>query len=169
MGHKAQSPVSYLIMEIFIVLFKEIFSNKILVITLTVWALAQCIKVFLGVIRERKFNFRWFIGTGGMPSSHAAGVTALATAVGLERGFDSVIFALSAVFAMVTMFDAQGVRRATGQQAEILNRILDDIYWKGKIETNRLAELIGHTPIQVVIGSIIGCFMSIIFYDMWGR
>ncbi|HPN56703.1 MAG TPA: divergent PAP2 family protein, partial [Candidatus Omnitrophota bacterium] len=120
-----------------------------MVITLTVWALAQCIKVFLGVIRERRFNFRWFIGTGGMPSSHAAGATALATTIGMERGFDSVIFALSAVFALVTMFDAQGVRRATGQQAEILNRILEDIYWRGKIETNRLVELIGHTPIQV--------------------
>jgi hypothetical protein len=150
-------------------LLREIFHNKILIITLTVWGLAQCIKVFLGVVRERRFNFRWFIGTGGMPSSHAAGATALATTIGLERGFSSVIFALAAVFALVTMFDAQGVRRATGQQAEILNRIMEDIYWKGKIESNRLAELIGHTPIQVVIGSIIGCFMSIIFYDMWGR
>ncbi|HOY10900.1 MAG TPA: divergent PAP2 family protein [Candidatus Omnitrophota bacterium] len=156
-------------MEFLIILIKEIFRNKILVITLTVWALAQCIKVFLGVIRERRFNFRWFIGTGGMPSSHAAGATALATTIGMERGFDSVIFALSAVFALVTMFDAQGVRRATGQQAEILNRILEDIYWRGKIETNRLVELIGHTPIQVCIGSIIGCLMSIIFYSMWGR
>ncbi|MFA5261185.1 MAG: divergent PAP2 family protein [Candidatus Omnitrophota bacterium] len=156
-------------MEIFIILGKEVLRNKILVITLTVWALAQCIKVFLGVIRERRFNFRWFIGTGGMPSSHAAGATALATTIGMEQGFDSVIFALSAVFALVTMFDAQGVRRSTGQQAEILNRILDDIYWRGKIETNRLAELIGHTPIQVFIGSIIGCLSSIIFYVMWGR
>ncbi|HPB68548.1 MAG TPA: divergent PAP2 family protein [Candidatus Omnitrophota bacterium] len=156
-------------MEFLIILVKEILRNKILVITLTVWALAQCIKVFLGVIRERRFNFRWFIGTGGMPSSHAAGATALATTIGMERGFDSVIFALSAVFALVTMFDAQGVRRATGQQAEILNRILEDIYWRGKIETNRLVELIGHTPIQVFIGSIIGCLMSIIFYSMWGR
>jgi len=156
-------------MEFLIILVKEILRNKILVITLTVWALAQCIKVFLGVIRERRFNFRWFIGTGGIPSSHAAGATALATTIGMERGFDSVIFALSAVFALVTMFDAQGVRRATGQQAEILNRILEDIYWRGKIETNRLVELIGHTPIQVFIGSIIGCLMSIIFYSMWGR
>ncbi|HOY09147.1 MAG TPA: divergent PAP2 family protein [Candidatus Omnitrophota bacterium] len=156
-------------MEIFVILVKEVLRNKILVITLTVWALAQCIKVFLGVIRERRFNFRWFIGTGGMPSSHAAGATALATTIGMERGFDSVIFALSAVFALVTMFDAQGVRRATGQQAEILNRILEDIYWRGKIETNRLVELIGHTPIQVFIGSIIGCLMSIAFYGMWGR
>lgn len=147
--------------------FYTISHNKILVITLSVWALAQCVKVFLGVIRERRFNFRWFIGTGGMPSSHAAGATALATTIGLETGFNSLVFALAAVFALVTMFDAQGVRRSTGQQAEILNKILDDIYWKGKIESQRLAELIGHTPIQVLVGSVFGCFLSIIFYRLW--
>lgn len=145
----------------------EIFQNKILMITLTVWALAQCMKVFLGVVRERRFNFRWFIGTGGMPSSHAAGAAALATSCGLHAGFNSVPFALAAVFALVTMFDAQGVRRATGQQAEILNMILEDIYWRGKIEADRLVELIGHTPIQVFIGAIIGSCLAIIFYDLW--
>jgi acid phosphatase family membrane protein YuiD len=147
--------------------FASLFSNKILIITLTVWALAQTIKVALGVIRERRFNFKWFIGTGGMPSSHAAGATALAVTCGYELGFDSPVFALAAVFALVTMFDAQGVRRETGQQAEILNRILEDIYWKGKIETKRLGELIGHTPIQVFIGSIIGLILSSIFYFLW--
>ena len=108
-----------------------------------------------------------FIGTGGMPSSHAAGATALATTCGMHLGFDSVTFALAAVFAMVTMFDAQGVRRSTGQQAEILNQIMDDIHWKGKIEAERLKELIGHTPIQVIIGAIIGCILAILFYIMW--
>lgn len=147
--------------------FFSITHNKILVITLGVWALAQCVKVLLGVIRERRFNFRWFIGTGGMPSSHAAGATALATTIGMDLGFDSLIFALAAVFAMVTMFDAQGVRRSTGQQAEILNMILDDIYWKGKIESQKLAELIGHTPTQVVVGSVFGCLLSLFFYHLW--
>lgn len=145
----------------------SIFDNKILIITLAVWAIAQCLKVFLGVLRERRFNFKWFIGTGGMPSSHAAGATALATSCGLILGFHSGYFALAAVFALVTMFDAQGVRRATGQQAEILNRIMDDIYWKGKIETDRLKELIGHTPIQVFIGALLGFVLALIFYNMW--
>jgi len=148
-------------------LFIEVFNNRILVITLTVWAIAQTVKVFLGVIRERRFNFKWFIGTGGMPSSHAAGATALATTCGLAEGFNSALFALAAVFALVTMFDAQGVRRSTGQQAEILNKILDDIHWKGKIESQRLAELIGHTPFQVFIGAIIGFLLSMILYDVW--
>ena len=133
-------------------------------VTLAAWAIAQTVKVFLGVVRERKFNFRWFIGTGGMPSSHAAGATALATTCGLKMGFDSPLFALAAVFAMVTMFDAQGVRRETGQQAEVLNKILEDIYWKGKVESERLKEFIGHTPVQVFIGSVIGFLIAVILY-----
>lgn len=147
--------------------FLEIAQNKILMITLTVWAIAQCIKVFLGVISERRFDFRWFIGTGGMPSSHTAGSCALATTCGLHLGFDSVIFALAAAFALVTMFDAQGVRRATGQQAQILNQILEDIYWEGKIEAERLKELVGHTPLQVITGALLGIVMGILLYDVW--
>ena len=147
--------------------FKAIGRNKILIITLSVWAIAQGLKVLMGVIRHKRFDFRWFVGTGGMPSSHAAGATALATTCGLEFGFDSVEFALAAAFAMVTMFDAQGVRRCTGQQAVILNRIMDDIYWRGKIEADRLKEFIGHTPIQVFIGFILGLTLALIFYQLW--
>ena len=144
--------------------FSGIFHNKILIITLSVWAIAQTLKVLLGVVLERRFNFRWFIGTGGMPSSHAAGVTALATTVGLTYGFESGVFALAAVFALVTMFDAQGVRRATGLQAEILNKIMDDMYFKGKIESDRLVELIGHSPFQVFVGLALGLALALILY-----
>lgn len=139
-------------------------NNKILMTTLLAWAVAQGIKVILGVIREKRFNFKWFIGTGGMPSSHAAGATALATTCGLYAGFDSIAFALATVFALVTMFDAQGVRRAAGQQAVILNQILDDMYWKGKIEADRLFELIGHSPLQVIIGGLLGIALACYFY-----
>ncbi len=145
----------------------DFFNNKILIITLTVWAITQAIKVILGYFREKRFNFKWFIGTGGMPSSHAAGATALAVTCGLQEGFDSVVFALACVFAIVTMFDAQGVRRSAGQQAGILNKILDDIYWKGKIESNQLLELIGHTPLQVIIGFLLGIFLSCLLYNIW--
>ncbi len=141
--------------------FSAIAQNRVLVITFLAWIIAQGVKVLLGVIREKRFNFRWLIGTGGMPSSHAAGAAALATACGLETGFDSVVFGLAAVFALVTMFDAQGVRRATGQQASILNRILDDIYWRGKVESQRLMELIGHTPVQVFIGAVLGIIIAL--------
>lgn len=142
----------------------EFLANKVLIITLIVWIVAQTVKVIIGVIQEKRFNFKWFIGTGGMPSSHAAGATALATTSGLYLGFDSVAFALAAVFALVTMFDAQGVRRATGQQAQILNKILDDIYWRGKVESEQLKELIGHTPTQVFVGLLLGLIVSVFLY-----
>jgi len=144
--------------------FISLFHNRILINTILAWVIAQCIKVGLGVIKEKRFNFRWLIGTGGMPSSHAAGASALAMNTGLNLGFDSGLFAITAIFALVTMFDAQGVRRATGTQAEILNKIMDDIYWQGKIQENRLKELIGHTPIQVFMGSLIGILVSLILY-----
>lgn len=144
-------------------IFTGIVRNHVLMVTLLAWAIAQTIKVALGVLRTKRFDFRWFIGTGGMPSAHAAGSSALAVIIGLDHGFDTVLFALAAVFAMVTMFDAQGVRRSTGKQASILNKVLDDIYWKGKIEEDRLKELIGHTPIEVFMGSIIGILLAIIF------
>jgi len=145
-------------------LMGEFLANKVLIITLIVWIVAQTVKVIIGVIQEKRFNFKWFIGTGGMPSSHAAGATALATTSGLYLGFDSVAFALAAVFALVTMFDAQGVRRATGQQAQILNKILDDIYWRGKVESEQLKELIGHTPTQVFVGLLLGLIVSVFLY-----
>lgn len=142
----------------------EIWHNRIFINTLVVWGLAQTIKVIIGVVKERKFNFRWFIGTGGMPSSHAAGVTALATGIGLQQGFDTAVFAVAATFALVTMFDAQGVRRSTGQQATVLNKMMDDIYWKGQIEERRLIELVGHTPIQVLAGFLFGIFWTVMTF-----
>ncbi len=143
--------------------FIEMCHNHVLIVTFFAWTIAQTIKVALGVLRTKRFDFRWFIGTGGMPSSHAAGSSALAVVVGLDYGFDSPLFALAAVFAVVTMFDAQGVRRSAGKQAAILNQMIDDIYWKGKIAEDRLKELIGHTPVEVFMGSIIGILLALIF------
>jgi len=143
-------------------IFSQLVENKIFMTTLSAWLIAQMIKVSIGVIREKKFDFRWFVGTGGMPSSHATGASCLATAIGLEYGFNSVYFALAASFAIVVMFDAQGVRRASGRQARILNRVMEDIYWQGRIKENRLRELIGHTPIEVIIGFFLGIIIAII-------
>jgi len=141
-------------------IFLELFRNKIFLTTLSAWFIAQTIKVSIGVVREKKFDFRWFVGTGGMPSSHAAGASCLATAIGYSFGFDSVHFALAAAFAIVVMFDAQGVRRASGRQARILNKVMEDIYWQGKIDEARLRELIGHTPIEVVAGFLLGILIA---------
>lgn len=145
-------------------IFIEILKNNIFITTLSAWIIAQTIKVCIGIVAQKKFDFRWFVGTGGMPSSHAAGASCLAAAIGLEYGFDSVYFALAASFAIVVMFDAQGVRRSSGRQARILNKIMDDIYWQGRIKENQLRELIGHTPMEVIAGFLLGVIIACLLY-----
>src|SRR3989338_694724 len=128
----------------------SIFQNKVFLATLIAWVSAQTIKIAINSIKEKRFNFRWVVSTGGMPSAHSAGVMSLATAVGIQEGFYSTVFIATLIFALVIAFDAQGVRRATGQQAEILNKIMED----------RLKELIGHTPFEVLVGSVIGVIIA---------
>lgn len=142
----------------------EFSRNYIFWTSASAWIIAQSLKVALGVFRERRFNFRWFVGTGGMPSSHAAGVSALATSVGVTYGFDSALFAIVLTFTLIVLFDAQGVRLAAGKQAEILNKMLEDIYWKKKLDEDQLKEFIGHTPVEVWAGSFLGIFISLLFY-----
>jgi len=144
--------------DFFIVLFK----NKVFLAAVMSWLTAQSIKVLLGIVREKRFNFKWFVGTGGMPSSHVAGVSALVTAVGLIIGLESVIFAVSLVFAIIVMFDAQGVRQATGEQAEVLNEITDDIYFKRGLKEEKLKELIGHTQVEVLVGAMLGVIVALL-------
>jgi len=145
-------------------IFTEISKNHVFIVTLYAWIIAQVIKVIIGVLRQKKFDFRWLVGTGGMPSSHASGATCLATVLGLDKGFNSAYFALAASFAIVVMFDAQGVRRSTGKQAHILNKIMDDIYWQGRTSEERLRELIGHTPIEVFVGALLGIAIGFWLY-----
>jgi hypothetical protein len=128
------------------------------------WFIAQSMKVMLGVFRERRFNFKWFTSSGGMPSSHAASVSSIATSVGLIYGFDSALFAITLTFTMVVLFDAQGVRLATGRQARILNNMLDDIYWKKRLDEDKLKEFIGHTPVEVWAGMFLGIIISLLLY-----
>lgn len=142
----------------------EFFRNYIFGTTVAAWIIAQSIKVLLGIFREKRFNFRWFVGTGGMPSSHAAGVSALATSIGVSYGFDSALFAVTLVFSLIVLFDAQGVRYSTGKQAEILNKMLDDIYWKKRLDDKELKEFLGHTPVEVFAGIALGIFVSLLLY-----
>src|SRR3989338_8264711 len=131
-------------------------SNQVFMSWLIACLLAQSIKIMLGVILLKRFDFRWVFGTGGMPSTHAAGVTALSISVGLRAGFDSPLFAIAIAFTVITLFDAQGVRRWSGLQARILNRMLEDIYFKRRIQEQRLKELLGHTPVEVLAGMGVG-------------
>ena len=133
-------------------MISELIQNKILMTTISAWIIAQTLKVAIGVIRERKFDFRWFVGTGGMPSAHTTGASCLAATIGLERGFNTVHFALAVSFAIVVMFDAQGVRRATGRQARILNKITEDIYWQGRINERTYGPYPGRGYRRIFIG-----------------
>ena len=144
--------------------FVEFGKNYIFGTTVAAWVIAQSIKVLLGVFREKRFNFRWFVGTGGMPSSHAAGVSALCTSIGVSYGFDSALFAVTLVFSLIVLFDAQGVRFSTGKQAEILNKMLDDIYWKKRLDDKQLKEFLGHTPVEVFAGIALGIIVSLLLY-----
>ena len=130
--------------------------NRVFMSWLTACLVAQGIKIMLGIVRRRRFDFRWVIGTGGMPSTHAAGVTALSLAIGYETGFDSPLFAIAVAFTVVTLFDAQGVRRWSGRQAQVLNKMMEDMYFKRRIQEQRLKELLGHTPIEVLAGMGVG-------------
>ncbi len=138
--------------------------NQMFFTVIMAWLVAQTIKVAIGVIREKRFNFKWFVGSGGMPSSHASTVSALATTVGLTYGFTSSFFAIVFFLAFIIMFDAQGVRRQSGQQAEALNKIIEDIYLNRGIQQNRLMELLGHTPIQVFAGAALGILVAFFCY-----
>lgn len=140
------------------------FTNQALVSWLFASVISQGIKILLGVIRLKRFDFRWLIGTGGMPSTHAAGVSALTTAIGLESGFDSPLFAIAIALTFVTVFDAQGVRRWSGRQAQVLNKMMEDMYFKRRIQEQRLKELLGHTPMEVLAGMGIGLVTAVVLH-----
>ncbi len=148
--------------------FSSFLHNKVFWFSFAGWAVGQSSKVLLGLAVKRKFDFRWIIGTGGMPSSHASGVSALATAVGLKEGWSSTIFALAVVLAFITMFDAQGVRRAAGRQAAVLNKIMDELYLHGSVSEKKLWELLGHTPIEVFVGFVMGVITTLVCFHKWG-
>src|SRR3989338_7893366 len=131
-------------------------ANQAFMAWLIACLIAQGVKIMLGVIRLHRFDFRWLIGTGGMPSTHAAGVTALSLATGFHSGFDSPPFAIAVAFMVITLFDAQGVRRWSGRQAQVLNKMMEDMYFKRRIQEQRLRELLGHTPLEVLAGMGIG-------------
>ena len=140
--------------------FSQLFSNKVLGISMFACFLAQFIKIFTG--KEKRIQIARIFTSGGMPSSHSSFVTSLGTLVGIEYGFDSTYFAIVCVFALIIMYDASGVRRAVGKQAAILNQILEDVHNGKHIEQNKLKELIGHTPKEVFIGAILGIIVALI-------
>lgn len=141
----------------------QIFTNKYIYIPLLTWFFIQLFKVIWDLVENKKFNFKRILGAGGMPSSHSAVVMALATLVGKNVGFDSPVFALAVIFAFVVMYDAAGVRRAAGKQAKLLNKLVETPGLTGVQVTEKLVEVLGHTPLQVFVGAIIGIIVGCIF------
>lgn len=139
-----------------------IFHNVILVSALTAWIVAQILKVFINLFLVRTLDLQLLFSSGGFPSSHSATVSALALGIGKYYGWDSPIFAVSAVYGMIVMYDAAGVRRAAGKQAEVLNRLVENLYPGSDPAQERLKELIGHTPFEVFGGVIVGIIVGLL-------
>ena len=138
------------------------FNNKILLTSFIAWFIAQTLKVVHTLVVDKRFNVSRFVCSGGMPSSHSSFVMSLTTAIGLTNGWESGIFAVSLVFSLVVMYDAAGVRNSVGKQAIIINKIIADIHHKKekRITEQRLKELIGHTPVEVMVGAILGIIIA---------
>ncbi|HHY10148.1 MAG TPA: divergent PAP2 family protein [Firmicutes bacterium] len=140
--------------------FQQIQNNDVLLAALIAWVIAQSLKIVSWAVASKELNFKRLVEPGGMPSSHSAFVTSLATAAGVKEGFDSSLFALALVFAMVVMYDAAGVRRAAGKQARVLNAIVEDLN-RRELHPERLRELLGHTPFEVLIGALLGILIAL--------
>lgn len=135
---------------------------RYLVPPLAAWLIAQIFKVLLTSFRQRRLNLRVLAETGGMPSSHSAIVMGLTSAVGRINGVASDIFAVALILSLVVMYDAAGVRRAAGRQAAVLNRLVEDLVHMRGIQEDRLRELLGHTPIEVLVGAAIGVLVGLL-------
>ena len=138
----------------------EILNNRIIQVGFLAWAIAQALKVLLTLIISKKFDTSRMWGSGGMPSSHSSTTCALMMMIGFSEGFDSAMFALAFAFSAIVMYDAAGVRRSTGKNAAVLNRLIDDLYKDGSFHEEHLKELVGHTPIQVLAGAMLGIIIG---------
>ncbi len=139
----------------------DILDNSVLLVAVIACLIAQASKLVVELIKNRKVDFRVLVTTGGMPSAHSALVTSLATGVGQTTGWASPDFAIATIFAIIVMYDAAGVRQAAGKQARILNQMIDELFHEHQaFNEDRLKELLGHTPFQVIIGSVLGITIS---------
>ena len=141
----------------------ELLNNNLLMVALLSWLIAQVLKVILTLFNERRLDFKKLVSSGGMPSSHSAISTSLAIGVGQLHGYDSALFAIAAVLSFIVMYDAANVRLEAGKQAALLNRIIDVLQDPNVTLEVRLKELLGHTPLQVLAGAILGIAMGLIF------
>jgi acid phosphatase family membrane protein YuiD len=142
---------------------RQLLENRIMWVGLLAWFVAQSLKVILTLIIEKRLDWSRMLGLGGMPSSHTAVVASVATAVGIRMGFNSALFAISLALALITITDAMGVRRQAGKQVAVLNRVVQELVENGgDLPEETLKELLGHTPLQVLVGALLGLVIAII-------
>jgi hypothetical protein len=144
-----------------------IFSNQTLLVALTGWAIAQIVKVPLEYFRTRRWNWSLLLRAGGMPSSHSALVAGTAHSIGLNAGFASPLFALSFVLAMIVIYDATGIRRQAGKHARIINQMIIDLASGHRLKEEQLREILGHTPLEALVGTLLGIAVAQIYWLTW--
>lgn len=150
----------------------EFFHNRVLISAILGWAIAQVVKTIIDLSLNKKLNFERLVGSGGMPSCHSSTVCALCAAAGVEYGLGSGEFAIAGILAVIVMYDARGVRRETGTQAEILNQIMDFFRlpengrYKLEFDQDKLKVLIGHTPLQVFCGAVLGIIVGLVSINL---
>lgn len=147
---------------------EAIFENKVLISALVAWLLAQGLKVPFEFFRTRRWNWAMLFYAGGMPSSHSALIVGATHATGLHFGFDSPIFALGLAVAMIVVYDAAGVRRQAGIHAERINFLFEELIRGHMWDENELREVLGHTPLEVTGGVLLGIIVSTVMWMIWG-
>lgn len=152
-------------MEAFVACVKAFFGNYMLMSAIVAWLIAQIFKIFTGVYRDRHINLTVLLfSTGGMPSSHSATVLGLTTAAALGEGVGTPIFAICAILSIIVIIDATGVRYETGKQAKMLNKIVKEMFTDTEHAEVHFKEFIGHTPLQVFVGAILGIVVGVVMY-----
>lgn len=152
-------------MEAFVAGVKAFFGNYMLMSAIVAWLIAQIFKIFTGVYRDRHINLTVLLfSTGGMPSSHSATVLGLTTAAALGEGVGTPIFAICAILSIIVIIDATGVRYETGKQAKMLNKIVKEMFTDTEHAEVHFKEFIGHTPLQVFVGAILGIVVGVVMY-----
>ena len=136
---------------------------KYIIVPFFVWFGIQLFKFIYDLVKSKKFNFKRLMQAGGMPSSHSGVVISLTTMIGKNVGINSPLFAVALIFSFIVMYDAAGVRRAAGKQARLLNKIVETPGLSGLEVSERLVEVLGHTPLQVVVGAVIGVVAGLLF------
>lgn len=143
--------------------FVALGQNVVFMSAITAWFLAQILKTLTSYWKHGEFNLERLVGAGGMPSSHTALVVGLASAVGLHEGVQSSLFGMAVVLASIVMYDAAGVRRAAGKQAKVINKLVRQLRVEHTLHDIRLKELLGHTPLEVLAGALLGFAVAYVF------